>query len=169
MPNRVISFFQMTGAARASPDTGGFGAERLAAKPLFSRHLNAGVYETRAALRDLVQALGSAGLDAEMIDNTELILAEVLNNIAEHAYVDGEGPVAVQVMCQRDGLVCEVSDRGRALTSGVLPDPALPKIAPPDHLPEGGFGWHIIRSLACDLSYRRDGGANRLVFRIPCA
>ena len=167
MPIRVISFLQPTGAARASPDVGGYGIQDHVATPLFSRHLNAGVHETRSVLRDLVLVLSRAALEAETIDNCELILAEVLNNIAEHAYVNGDGPIDLHISRQGSGLVCVVSDRGQSLPKGTLPDPGLPKIDPPDHLPEGGFGWHIIRCLACDLSYERDGVWNRLTFRIP--
>ena len=167
MPNRAISFFQPTGAARASPDTGGSGPQDHRATLLFARHLNAGVHETRTALRDLVAALDNTGLAGETIDDCQLIFAEVLNNIAEHAYIGGDGPIALEVALQGDGLLCGIADQGLCLPTGTLPDTGLPKIAPPDHLPEGGFGWHIIRCLACDLAYRRDGAWNRLTFRVP--
>jgi len=34
-------------------------------------------------------------------------------------------------------------------------------------LPEGGFGWGLIRALSSGLSYRRMSERNRLAFRIP--
>jgi serine/threonine-protein kinase RsbW len=41
-------------------------------------------------------------------------------------------------------------------------DPA----APLSEMPEGGFGWLIIRQLARDVSYTRQDGVNHLSFRI---
>jgi serine/threonine-protein kinase RsbW len=33
-------------------------------------------------------------------------------------------------------------------------------------MPEGGFGWLIIRQLARDVAYVREDGVNQLSFRI---
>jgi serine/threonine-protein kinase RsbW len=52
------------------------------------------------------------------------------------------------------------------MPGGELPQGCLPEAAPPD-FPEGGFGWHLIRSLTADLTYARSAGQNRLSFLIP--
>jgi serine/threonine-protein kinase RsbW len=52
------------------------------------------------------------------------------------------------------------------MPGGKLPEGGLPEVAPPD-FPEGGFGWHLIRSLTADLTYARRAGQNRLSFLIP--
>jgi serine/threonine-protein kinase RsbW len=96
----------------------------------------------------------------------ELVLAEVLNNVAEHAYAGGSGPVEVGLCATPLGLACRIVDRGLAMPGGKLPDGGLPDVAPPD-FPEGGFGWHLIRSLTADLTYARSAGQNRLSFLIP--
>jgi serine/threonine-protein kinase RsbW len=36
-----------------------------------------------------------------------------------------------------------------------------------DDLPEGGFGWFLIRELTKDLQYVRHEDQNRLTFSIP--
>ena len=36
-----------------------------------------------------------------------------------------------------------------------------------EDLPEGGFGWFLIRTLTLDLEYERDGGFNKLRFVVP--
>ena len=96
------------------------------------------------------------------------MLAEVLNNVAEHAYADTAGPVAVTVALIPGGLGCEVVDEGNAMPGGQLPEGRLPQDDLPEtELPEGGFGWHLIRSLTRDLAYRRQRGSNRLSFTIP--
>ncbi len=135
--------------------------------PFFVRRFSAGDRETRAVLCDLVRALGNAGIGSDDVSNAELIVAEVLNNVSEHAYADGAGPVELKVAIDCGGFCCEIADCGQPMPANDAPDPELPVIAPPDNLPEGGFGWHIIRCLSSDLSYRRDQGWNRLSIRMP--
>ena len=137
------------------------------ADPLFWRQFAATDHDTRETLESLMKVLGSAGVGAEDSSNIELILAEALNNVAEHAYAEGAGPVELTVVLQQGGVACTIADRGRPMPMGVVPSPVLPVIAPPDDLPEGGFGWHIIRCLATDLTYQRDTAQNRLSLRVP--
>lgn len=156
------------GATRNDPARGSR-AGRAPDHPVFWRCFTASDRSTRDVLADLMAELRRAGLAAADLSNAELVLAEVLNNIAEHAYAEGSGPVELRVEVQRQGLACMVADRGRALPSGMVPDPQLPRIAPPDHLPEGGFGWHIIRCLTTEMAYGTEGEWNRLSLRLPWA
>lgn len=93
----------------------------------------------------------------------ELILAEVLNNVTEHAYAGSPGDVAVTLQMTAAGLACQVVDKGHAMPGGLLPEGNLPVA----DLPEGGFGWHLVRSLTQDMHYHRVAGQNRLGFVIP--
>ncbi len=122
---------------------------------------------TREVLALLMQRLAALDIDEDDQANAELILAEALNNVSEHAYRGGSGPVELVVDISRAGVDCLVCDRGQAMPYGKAPDPALPVIDPPDIMPEGGFGWHIIRCLSTDLHYIRSEGWNRLSFRVP--
>lgn len=99
----------------------------------------------------------------------ELVLAEVLNNVAEHAYANGPGSVEVTLAPGPDGISCLIVDQGVAMPGEALPEGRLPGGAdlPLDELPEGGFGWHLIRTLTEDLCYQRVGGSNRLSFLLP--
>lgn len=117
----------------------------------------------RAALRGITSVPPVADLTADQRATVELVLAEVLNNVAEHAYAERSGHVAVTVVLVPAGLACEVVDEGAAMPGGTLPAGRLPD----DDLPEGGFGWHLIRTLTRDLTYRRQRGTNRLGFLIP--
>jgi serine/threonine-protein kinase RsbW len=47
-----------------------------------------------------------------------------------------------------------------------LPEGRLVTLAETATLPEGGFGWFLIRTLSRDLDYRREGGRNLLSFRL---
>lgn len=56
------------------------------------------------------------------------------------------------------------------MPGGVLPlgaSPALVAAGNMGDLPEGGFGWFLIRDLTQNLSYVRDGATNRLDFVLP--
>ena len=135
----------------------------------FERRFVAGDHETRVVLAEVCARLAAAGLDEDSIGTVELVLAEVLNNIAEHAYGEGGGPVALGLDLPGDAVVCEVVDQGRPMPLGTVPAPGLPLIDPPEHLPEGGFGWHIVRCLVSNLDYERGADGNRLHLRVPLA
>jgi serine/threonine-protein kinase RsbW len=148
----------------------------FAVRDRLTRQFRSSDRETRAALADLCGQLALRGLDEDDLGTLELILAEALNNVTEHAYGPEGGPVEVSlILLGRGGgdtdvgssgpngrILCEVRDYGRPMPPGGPPGPGLPLIAPPDHLPEGGFGWHIIRCLVSQLSYERLGNSNRL-------
>jgi serine/threonine-protein kinase RsbW len=122
----------------------------------------------RAALGSVTNRLASAGIGPDVRAEVELVLGEVLNNVVEHAFSDGRtGRVSVVLRTDGARLRCEVRDDGGQMPEGRLPRGHLPQDAPsPDELPEGGFGWFLIRSLAADISYRRVAGANRMRFTL---
>ena len=124
-------------------------------------------FAVRAALQRLFAALPDGLMDADARGSAEIVITEVLNNIVEHAYAETAGEIDLTISPAADGLHCIVTDHGRGLPDGVLPGESLP----PDDagLPEGGFGWFLIRSLSQDLCYARTGNANRLSFRLPTA
>lgn len=130
---------------------------RVAAEPM----------AVRAALRAAVQRFARR-LGPQVAGALELALAEVLNNIVEHAYAGRSGSIALSIALHRGMLLCLIVDHGRAMPGLALPAGQSPQslAAQRDQLREGGWGWHLIRSLTRDLVYSRAGGANRLRFRI---
>jgi serine/threonine-protein kinase RsbW len=123
----------------------------------------------RAGLSAACAALAAAGVAEPELGAAEIALAEVMNNIAEHAYAAGPGPIALRIgRCDATGaLVVVLLDCGAAMPGLRLPPGEPPLLdGPADDLPEGGFGWFLIRSLAADLDYRRRAGCNRLRFRL---
>jgi serine/threonine-protein kinase RsbW len=122
----------------------------------------------------------------------ELVLAEVLNNIVEHALADPApeagrcpaearpararsplqdtvpGLIMLDMQIQGGALHCVVRDEGRGMPDGRLPAGRRPDLdSARDDLPEGGYGWFLIRNLTRDLRYCREPGGNRLSFAIP--
>jgi serine/threonine-protein kinase RsbW len=122
------------------------------------------------ALRDLADHLRSLGCAPGLIDDGAIVLAEVLNNIEEHAYSGEAGhPVSVRLEASEERLRYVVEDRGSRFPSNGLPGAEMPASDPAavDTLPEGGFGWPLVRKLTSDVAYVRDGETNRLVFCLP--
>lgn len=146
---------------RSSPRDG-----RLELRMIFPSDLIA----VRTALGSALSGLRYLELSEEDSGTVELVLAEAMNNVVEHAYAGSAGVIELRVANCTDGLFCEVLDDGAGMEG--LPsgdDPSTEPPAPLDDMPEGGFGWFLIRTLARDLSYTREAGRNRLSFRIDLA
>ena len=121
----------------------------------------------RAVLAQILDDLTPLGLSAEVTGTLQLILAEVLNNVVEHAYHWRGGAITLRLGASDAALWCEVCDTGAVMPGGHLPVGAPAVIdCQVDDLPEGGFGWFLIRSLSLDLMYQRDGDTNRLSFSL---
>lgn len=118
----------------------------------------------RAALGTTLDGLRDLALADEDRGSLEIVLAEVLNNIVEHAYDESpDGTIELVVRPHATGIVCEVVDGGRPMPGGRIPEPTVRALAGEDAaLPEGGFGWSLIRLLCAELHYAREGDRNRL-------
>lgn len=141
-------------------------------QPMFHRVLRADPLEVRQALRDL-RARFAPAVSADAMGRLELVLAEVMNNVAEHAPLGQAEQARLPVihLCivrHSSGLACALTDDGISLPDDCL----LPRSLPPmvaDDLPEGGFGWFLIQDLTQALCYYREESRNYLAFSIPFA
>lgn len=120
----------------------------------------------RQALQAMVEALTHRGLDACDRGTAEIVLAEVLNNIVEHAFEGRTGEIEVTIRVGAADLECQVVDDGHPMPGEAMPAGTAPPVPPEGEAAEGGFGWFLIRSLSQDLSYRRAEGRNLLSFRL---
>ncbi|MEI4485246.1 ATP-binding protein [Frigidibacter sp. MR17.14] len=122
-----------------------------------------------ADARSVRQVLGlvthrvSGRLSHGAAEIAQMVIAEVLNNIVEHAYHGRGGPVVLRIRQHGGVLVVSIADRGAPLPDSLLG----PQGAPMARLAEGGFGWPIIHHFARRMSYRRIGCWNRLRFCLP--
>ncbi|UWR22231.1 ATP-binding protein [Sulfitobacter sp. S190] len=126
----------------------------------------------RQILSKTLEGLAPMRLSRDALESVELLLAEVINNIVEHAYAPPQAPGPITLHCsgQAGALHLLVEDHGRP-----MPHEQAPRHTAPDldvelmALPEGGFGWHLIHTLACDVHYERCGHTNRLrlVLNLP--
>ena len=134
--------------------------------------VTSGEMAVRHALKQIFAKLDQLALDAEESATVELVLAEAMNNIVEHAYPveDPQGPIHVQC-CQKDnGLHFTIKDQGHPMPDGQMPLGLAQNVdVDPFDMPEGGYGWFLIKDLAKDLSYQRVGQENHLDLRIAVA
>lgn len=117
----------------------------------------------RASLKNLFSLNLMGCLSQESLGTVQIVLAEALNNVVEHAYADFHGKIEVWVTLRDSFLFIRILDDGLPMPGGVLPGGRLTRS---DDLPEGGFGWYMIRTLSHDLTYQRDGRRNLLSFCI---
>ncbi len=122
----------------------------------------------RATLRTLRADLERLGISDDDLNSIELVVAEVLNNVTEHAYPPMHpGRIEMQLVDDGHNLTVTVGDFGIEMPGGTPPEGR----APPgdcafDDLPEGGFGWFLIRTISSDLRYERSEDRNELSFQI---
>ncbi len=121
--------------------------------------------EARSGISSIVDQLRNRGVPQPRVEEVQIALAEAVNNVVEHAYADNQ-PGDVNIRCQlnADTLSIYIRDAGQP-----LPDEKLPEGKPQsldgaiEDLPEGGFGWFLIRELTSDIQYERSEGENNLV------
>ena len=104
------------------------------------------------------------GIDPDQIDTLRLCLAEALNNVVEHAYCGAEGkPIYADVSILDAGYEVLIIDEGKPMPGGNAPEGRSEfDLDDFENLPEGGFGWMLIRSQMDLVEYERRDGCNVL-------
>jgi len=118
----------------------------------------------REGLRHLFTSPPLCNLSPDLRGSTEIVLAEVVNNIVEHAYLYDKGFIDISLIYAYPTLSFEIVDTGLPMPSTKLPAGDLVALDRSGELPEGGFGWFLIRNLARGLEYRRKSSRNILAF-----
>lgn len=106
--------------------------------------------------------------DASDVDitNVQIVLGEALNNIIEHGFErEGTGIISVEISLSDSGIVVSLCDDGIAFTPPKVA--ALPLRDQDDfsNLPEGGFGWFLIKEITSSTEYNRISNKNYLVLK----
>lgn len=120
----------------------------------------------RKALKNAMHFLRGLDIAGDDCGTAELVLAEVINNVVKHAYAERRvGIIELRLVLSHDKLRFEVIDEGLPMPDGDAPGGRQHDLdCDAEDLPEGGFGWFLIRELTHDLTYLRDGSRNRLRF-----
>ncbi|AHD02458.1 ATP-binding protein [Leisingera methylohalidivorans] len=120
--------------------------------------------DARSGISSIVARLRSLGVPGARVDEVQIALTEAVNNVVEHAYESAPpGNVRIQGELYPEHLWISIQDAGAPYPKGELPEgkPADISVAA-ENLPEGGFGWFLIRELASQVQYERSEGSNNL-------
>lgn len=130
--------------------------------------INANDMAVRQTLGRVRQFLHQAAVSETEAGQVEIVLAEALNNVVEHAYGGKDGWIDVRCTIKADQITLTILDMGVPVPNCVLAARCGPATdVPLNDLPEGGFGWMLIQTMTTDLSYQRVGRMNRLRFAVP--
>jgi serine/threonine-protein kinase RsbW len=118
----------------------------------------------RDALARVAKAVAAVGHKPGTVGNIELALAEVLNNVVEHSFHDqSNGEIQLIVVLLEQEICISIRHSGAPMPGLSLPignpvDLAVDRAS----LPEGGFGWFLIRSLTTTIGYTHHEDWNQL-------
>ena len=99
------------------------------------------VRRARSLIRDPLKRWGLE----DLIDNSELLVSELVTNAIKYASNNGEDQVMLRLVLEPDSLVCEVHDSS----------PALPRVLQVDRDAESGRGLHVVSQMASRWGARR--------------
>ena len=107
-----------------------------------------------------------ASLPETLIGEVDLMVEEIFVNVCRHAYPDSApGVVAVTYWVPAAGeLKIEVADQG--VEFNPLTAESADVTSDLEDRPVGGLGIFLVKTLAASLTYRREGGWNRLTFGV---
>jgi sigma-B regulation protein RsbU (phosphoserine phosphatase) len=113
------------------------------------------------ALDRLEARCRAAGLPEPAVLEVRLVAEEVLTNIAKYAFEPEATPAAeLTFAIADDAVVLEFRDRGRAFDPLARPVSGLD--VPLEQRPVGGLGLALVRALADEVRYVREGPTNVL-------
>ncbi len=124
----------------------------------------------REGLAQAMAHLAPLRLNPDDAGTVELVLAEALNNVVEHALATTLEQTTIEIRGRYGaaGLHLTVIDRGAPMPDGAAPVAKTPNLdVEANDMPEGGFGWYLIHTLATDVRYVRIGTANHLSLQLP--
>lgn len=134
---------------------------------IFESRFEATQLAVREAVTGLRAALERQDILPDLAGSVEIAAAEALNNVTEHAYQEAQtGDVALATFIDPSTLHLSITDAGRPMPGGKIPAKTLRNL--PDitaDLPEGGFGWDLIKNLCEDVEYQRIEACNHLILR----
>ena len=108
----------------------------------------------------------AAGIAWSELEKLDLVLEEILINVARYAYTPGAGAVEVAYTLEGRGkLRVEISDFGRVFNPLEADPPDLSRGLA--DRPIGGLGVFLVKSMVESISYCRQEGRNILSFTFP--
>jgi serine/threonine-protein kinase RsbW len=123
--------------------------------------------ESITAFREFVrEGAVASGVSADEFERLDLVLEEILINVARYAYTPENG--LVEVACSGEGygkMRVEIADWGRVFNPLQADPPDLSRGLA--DRPIGGLGVFLVRSMVDSIEYRRQDSRNVLAFTFP--
>ena len=123
--------------------------------------------ESVAEFRNFVRS-GAVAADIPEADleKLDLVMEEILVNIARYAYIPESGVAEVLFVPEGPGkLYVEISDWGNAFNPLAVEPPDFSRGLAERSI--GGLGVFLVRSLVSSIAYRREADRNILSFGFP--
>lgn len=96
--------------------------------------------------------------------NIQIVLAEALNNIIEHGFErENAGLIEIDIEVSGGTVVIHLSDNGKSFTPPTPTQTPMQDSGDFDNLPEGGFGWFLIREITSSYECYRRSNQNLLI------
>ena len=119
-----------------------------------------------ARLVDAIEAFAASnGLDPATTGRLTLALDEIVTNAISYGGLPDDASIAVELGLDGPDVVATVTDPGPAFDP-LAGAPTVDINAPFDERVPGGLGLFIVRTIARDLAYAREGALNRLTMRL---
>jgi serine/threonine-protein kinase RsbW len=116
--------------------------------------------------RFIREGAAACGITAAQVDKLDLVMEEILMNVARYAYVPDTGTAEVAYWQSSPGrLRVEVSDQGHPFDPFQADPPDLTRSLADRRI--GGLGVFLVRTLVQSVAYRREDGRNVLSFEFP--
>jgi serine/threonine-protein kinase RsbW len=108
----------------------------------------------------------ACGIAPGEVDKLDLVMEEILINVARYAYIPEMGTAEVTYWQTSPGrLRVEISDQGRPFDPLAADPPDLSRGLADRAI--GGLGVFLVRNLVDSMAYRREDGRNVLSFEFP--
>jgi serine/threonine-protein kinase RsbW len=115
--------------------------------------------ENVVLVREMLSGLEKAiGINSSDLNDIRTAVTEACNNVVQHAYAGGQGPLDLEIRMTVDTLEVLVRDRGRGMQAELDTVDA-----------SSGIGLHVIQTLTRSVEFTDDSGGGtsvRMVFSI---
>ena len=106
--------------------------------------------------REFVKKRGTqAGIAEDILFDLTLVVDEACTNIIQHSYKDHEpGKITITFTIHSDRAMITIADHGRAFETDNTIEPDINAHWQDRKI--GGLGWHLIKGLTDETTYRSD-------------
>ena len=115
-------------------------------------------------LAEIREWMIKVGVGNDKNTDVQIVLAEALNNVIEHGFThERTGTIEIDIEVSGDTTVVRLTDNGKAFTPPKATKSPMQNSCDIDNLPEGGFGWFLIKKIVSSYEFHRFSNKNLLV------